>query len=189
MKGVIGLHGTGSDGVWDAVAVGIIGSDGSFALSSSTRVSFYQSPIENPRMCAIYDCTKRSVGTLVLYTYFALNPHWLAAANRRIPLSWADLDAIAAYITTSNDSRLPLIVSAGNSNFGIQHRLFPISGDVWAFEKKIEIRGPLVADEEMAAEYAALYAPYSAAVGGAAICYRDLSDSASKPWSGTFKEA
>jgi len=102
----VGLNGAGTVSQPTLAKIAEVDGDMQFALSSSGRVSFYQSPIENPRMCSIYECTKRGVGTLTLYTYFAVNPHWLAAANRRIPTAWADVPAIqlSANSATTDDT-------------------------------------------------------------------------------------
>lgn len=189
MPGFIGIRGVGSYPIEEIAKVGVLGGDGSYVYDTNARVSFYTSPIENPRMVEIYECIKQQVQAVTLYTYFAVNPHWLLPANRRIPEAWADLAAIKADAYAKTNGVLPLAYNAGMSNFGIKHKMVQMADDIYAFEKIIELRGEFEADAEAVAAIVARSPASSGAVGSKAIVYTDLTSVASPSWTGTFKDA
>jgi len=189
MPGFIGIRGVGAYPIEEIANVGVLGGDGSFVYDTNARVSFYTSPIENPRMVEVYECLKQQVQAVTLYTYFAVNPHWLLPANRRIPEAWADLAAIKADAYAKTNDVLPLEYNAGMSNFGIKHRMVSIGDDIYAFEKIIELRGEFEADTDALAAIVARAPARSGVLGSKAIVYTDLSPVAAAPWTGTFKDA
>lgn len=189
MPGSIGIRGVGSYPIEDIAKVCVLGGDGSFVYDTNARVSFYTSPIENPRMVEIYECLKQQVQALTLYTYFAVNPHWLTPANRRIPTAWADLAAIKAGAYALTNGVLPLGYNAEMSNFGIKHKMISLSDDIYVFEKIIELRGEFEADADALAAIIARSPASSGILGTKAIVYTDLTAVANPSWTGTFKDA
>jgi len=79
----IALAGSGVLPFNDAAQVGVINEEGENAQGSNTRVSFYTNPHENPEYFVAGQRLRRYEDTIVLRTYFAVEP-W-RVTNPRIP--------------------------------------------------------------------------------------------------------
>ena len=192
---VIGVSGDGVAPHYAAAKVGVVDGSGGYALSTNSRVSFYSSLVENPRIGELFDMQIRRVGKIVLYNYFAVNPHWMAEEFRRIPVAWADIAAAAlsANTATSNgrsDEILPLVLNSENSNFDIDHELVKVDNNIYAFRKTVILTGPWEADISAQDEKIATFPEGQAGKSGTkAFAYIDLSGVANQPWGGTYKDA
>ena len=181
-----------SSGVWPqetAAMLGVIDAQGIYAFSTSARVNFSTNAELNPRFAEIFDATKKGVGILERYTFFAFDPQFLPEANRRIPTSWASIAEMVTFINTmnTNDAAGTIIpITPTESNFKIEHKFVRLS-DQFAIKLTITLEEEISVDEDALDAIVALY-PVGQAnkQNSKVIAYTDLTGVAIKPWGGTF---
>lgn len=193
LPGYIAIRGSGVYPNEETASIGVITANGSYALSSSARVSFYTNLAENPRWLEVWEGLLQQVESVTLRTYFAFNPHWLDASYRRVPKAgdFSDAEDRKNYAAALTNGYFTIPYDTVDfSNFSMKPNLVPLSDGVWAYDLTIEIRGPLVADSVKLQEKIDSCGPYSrgAVSGCRAHIYTDMTDLISPPWVGTFKE-
>ena len=191
VEAVIGLRGAGGEPFEAPAKVGVLDGSGGFAASPSSRLAFYTNAGLNPRLCEIYEANKRDELTIVLRTYFAVNPDYLAFNQRRIPEDYTTQNAIKDLITNhiststgTNKLRVPpeFSLNADHSNYEI---VFDRGreGSFYIIDMQIVIRTPFVKDLEGLTDIKNRLSnnSHGKIVDDKVIVYRDLTH-ATKPW-------
>ena len=191
VEAVIGLRGAGAEPFEAPAKVGVLDGSGGFAASPSSRLAFYTNAGLNPRLCEIYEATKRDELTIVLRTYFAVNPDYLNDDKKRVTVDYTNQDNIKTLITDhiststgTNKLRVPseFSLNADHSNYEI---LFDRGkeGPFYIIDMRIIIRTPFEKDLEGLTDIKNRLSDSSHGkiVDDKVIVYRDLTH-ANKPW-------
>jgi len=170
--------------------VGVLNEDGSFAYGSSSRYAFYNNIAINPRTLEQFRCTMQHVAELEIVTYFAFNPHWMAAAYRRVPSSYANLYAIGDAVTDEIEDVVPFEINSTNSNFSFGHKFDRTDPrlDVWECRKRIVVRSEELFDRDAAQSILNRLASCQTGsiVGDTVTIKSDFTGAGGDAWSGSY---
>ena len=169
--------------------VGVLGSDGGYALGSSARVSFYVSPLENPRFGEITEAMMQQEEQLIQKSFFAVDPNWLPEANRRLP-DWTDEASLITDVTAILEAvdLITIPVNSDGSNFEVNYTIDDLSGGNFVIILNIIITS------EMEPDTVALQTIVNQSLNGGysgknAIVFTDLTGLAEAPWTGNYLDA
>ena len=186
----IATFGVGVEPFEAFVTVGVLNEDGTNAYSTSARYSFFSNYALNPKVQEESRCVMQRQQTLELITYFAVNPHFLTDFGGRMPVSWANLDAIQSNAEDSTDGVLTIPYNENNSNFNLEHRIERIDAgmDVWAIRKIIVLNSE-VEDDTTAAQEILNRLPGASTgsrSGGTVVVKHDRTGMGGDAWDGPY---
>jgi hypothetical protein len=139
VKSQIATDGIGAEPFETALKLSVLNEDGTAALGTSARNAFYNNWAINPRTAEQFRPVMQRSQILDLVTYFAVNPHRLAVADRRASNGWESLLAIKTDAEAGTDGFLTIDYNSEYSNFGLSYKFVEIDTKygIWASIKRV----------------------------------------------------